>query len=70
MLAPHSPAKARAATSHGVNLDFILFDNGGATTMNVDLSGAYAALQTVVTWARNPGNFVPTPSFRRSAMPC
>jgi hypothetical protein len=54
---------SRADTSHGVKLDFILFDGGGAVTMNVDLTQAFAALQTVVTWARTAGNFVPTPSF-------
>ncbi|HEX8640831.1 MAG TPA: hypothetical protein VF704_06710 [Allosphingosinicella sp.] len=54
---------SRADSSHGVKLDFILFDNGSGTTMGVDLSKAYAALQTVVAWVRTPGNFVPTPSF-------
>jgi hypothetical protein len=54
---------SRADSSHGVSLGFILFDGASAPTMNVDLTQAYAALQTVVGWARTPGNFVPTPSF-------
>jgi hypothetical protein len=54
---------SRADISHGVNLGFIEFDGAPATALPVDLSTAYASLQTVVGWARTPGNFAPTPSF-------
>ncbi len=49
--------------SHGVELDFIEFNTSTAKTLPVDLTDAYAALQTVVSWAKTPGNFAPTPGF-------
>lgn len=53
---------SRAATSHGVNLDFITLD-GAASPIPIDLTAAYTALQTVVGWAKTPGNFAPAPGF-------
>lgn len=54
---------SRADSSHGVNLDFIGFDSSSTTSLPIDLSAAYSALQSVVAWVRTPGNFAPTPSF-------
>ncbi|WP_316196939.1 LysM domain-containing protein [Bradyrhizobium sp. SZCCHNS3053] len=54
---------ARETQSHGVPLDFILLNDGTDLSMEVDLSQAYAALDVVVSWARGPGNFVPSPTF-------
>lgn len=53
----------RADSSHGVPLDFISFNGSTDKTLSVDLSQAYAALETVVAWARTPGNFAPSPTF-------
>lgn len=53
---------SRADQSHGIDLDFILFNETVSKSMTIDLTEAYQLLSPVLDYAKE-GHFLPSPSF-------